>query len=148
MGLRDRIDISEEEIEAVYKERFPARESFKLRHILVKVDETTTDEAAKAAATDIHTKLLDGASFDDMVRQHSQDTTSKESGGNLGTFATGELIPELAKAVAPLATGEFSEPVKTAAGYHIVLMDSRDTEDPPPLSTVRDQIRNFERAGR
>jgi parvulin-like peptidyl-prolyl isomerase len=142
-GLRDRISVSEEEIEAVYKERFPARKTFTLRHILIKLDETVTDEAAKTTAEDIHARLKAGASFDEMVRQHSQDSSSRDSGGSLGTFAEGELIPELDKAVAPLATGEISEPVKTAAGYHIVLMESRDKEDPPPLSTVRDQIQNF-----
>jgi parvulin-like peptidyl-prolyl isomerase len=146
VGLRDQMSTSDEEIEKVYQERFPPRESFKLSHILVKVDEGATEtetEAAKTLAADIHTKLKDGASFNDMVRQHSQDVSSKDSGGSLGTFAEGELIPELEKAVLPLATGEFSSPVKTAAGYHIVLLESRDTKDPPPLSTVRDQIRNF-----
>jgi parvulin-like peptidyl-prolyl isomerase len=146
ISLRDQVSVSEEEIENVYQERFPARESFRLSHILVKVDEGATDaetEAAKSLASNIHTKLKDGASFDDMVRQHSQDTTSKDAGGSLGTFQQGELIPELEKAVLPLAAGEFSGPVKTAAGYHIVLLESRDTKDPPPLNTVIDQIRNL-----
>jgi peptidyl-prolyl cis-trans isomerase SurA len=145
-ALRDKINISDEEIEKIYQERFPARESFKLSHILVKADAGATDtetEAAQTLATDIHTKLQSGASFDDMVRQYSQDASSKDSGGSLGTFAEGELIPVLENAVLPLAPGEFSSPVKTASGYHIVLLESRDSEDPPPLNTVRDQIRNF-----
>ena len=145
-GLQDQLNISEEETEKVYQERFPARENFTLSHILVKVDEGATETesgAAKTLAMDIHTRLKEGASFGEMVRQHSQDTTSKDTGGSLGTFQQGELIPVLENAVLPLAPGEFSGPVKTAAGYHIVLLESRDSEDPPPLSTVRDQIRNF-----
>ena len=151
VALRDQVTISEEEIEKIYQERFPARENFKLNHILIKAGDGATEteiDNARKTAEEVHSLLAGGASFDDMVRQHSQDSSTKDSGGSLGTFKTGELIPELEDAVRPLAVGEFSRPVKTAAGFHIVLLKSRDTEDPPPLNTVRDKIRNFLMAGK
>ncbi|MDF1536293.1 MAG: peptidylprolyl isomerase [bacterium] len=148
-ALRDRLNVSEGEIDQLYRQSFPAVETVTLRHILLKVDKEATDteaEAVKNGAVEIYRQLQGGASFDAMVRRHSGDASSLDTGGRLGTFHKGELIPELETAVTNLAAGEVSEPVRTAAGFHIVLVESRDTEDPPPMNTVRDQLLNRLRA--
>jgi peptidyl-prolyl cis-trans isomerase SurA len=143
VALRDKMIISEEEIDKLYRKNYPAIETFALRHILFTVKEGAGDaevNEVKSRAAGVMEQLREGASFEAMVRQHSRDSSSVDTGGKLGTFRTGELIPELEKAVVPLAVGEVGGPVKTAAGFHIVLVESRDTEDPPPLNTVRDEL--------
>ncbi len=144
-ALRNKVSVSEEEINQLYRETYPPRETYELRHILFKVDKSASEEDAltvKRQADKILGEIQAGALFDAMVRQHSQDSSSVEKGGQLGTFRSGELIPELENAMLSLATGEVGGPVRTPAGYHFVLLQSRGTEEPPPLITVRDQLQS------
>ena len=144
-ALRNKVSVSEEEIVKLYQETYPPRETYELRHILFKVDKGDSEEDAlpvKRQADKVLGEIQAGALFDAMVRQHSQDTSSVEKGGQLGTFHSGELIPELENAVLELAVGETGGPVRTSAGYHIVHLQSRRTEEPPPLITVRDQLQS------
>jgi peptidyl-prolyl cis-trans isomerase SurA len=144
-ALRNKVTVSEEDIVKLYQETYPSRETYELRHILFKVDKGASEEDAlsvKRQADKVLGEIQAGAPFDAMVRQHSQDTSSVEKGGQLGTFRSGELIPELENAVLALAAGETGGPVRTPAGYHIVHLQSRGTEEPPPLITVRDQLQS------
>ncbi len=144
-ALRNKVSVSEEEIDQLYQETYSPREIYELRHILFKVDKDASEEdtlTVKRQADKVLEEIQAGAPFDAMVRQHSQDPSSVEKGGRLGTFRSGELIPELENAVLALAAGETGGPVRTSAGYHIVLLQTRGTEEPPPLTTVRDQLQS------
>lgn len=82
------------------------------RHILV-ADETT--------ARDVLSRLNAGESFEQLAREYSRDVQTRENGGDLGFFYADILtVPELAEVAFNLSINEFSEPVETILGYHIV----------------------------
>lgn len=70
-------------------------------------------------ANDLLKKLADGKSFEDLARDFSQ-CPSGNSGGDLGEFGKGMMVPSFEKAAFALNVGEISSPVKTQFGYHLI----------------------------
>jgi peptidyl-prolyl cis-trans isomerase C len=88
------------------------------RHILV----DTSQEAER-----ILTQLQAGADFATLAQAYSQDTSTRENGGDLGFFPRGILLaPEVEDVAFALQPGQFSNVVQSALGYHIVQVVERD----------------------
>jgi len=88
------------------------------RHILV--DNPTEAERILA-------QLQAGADFAALATSYSQDSSTRESGGDLGFFPRGILIaPEVEDAAFALQPGQFSGVVTSPLGYHIVQVIERD----------------------
>jgi peptidyl-prolyl cis-trans isomerase C len=85
------------------------------RHILVPSKETCEDLKAKIQA---------GEDFADLARQHSQCPSGK-SGGDLGEFGPGRMVPEFDKVVFSAPVGEVQGPVRTQFGWHLLEVTSR-----------------------
>ena len=86
------------------------------------VDEVTASHilvAEETLAKEILEKLKAGANFEDMAAQYGTDGT-KDTGGSLGTFGRGDMVPEFEEPTFALEPGELSEVVKTEFGYHII----------------------------
>jgi len=90
------------------------------RHILV----DTVEEARS-----LHAQLEAGADFVALARAHSQDTSTRENGGDLGYFPRGILVAsEVEEAAFSLQPGQFSDVVSSTLGYHIVQVVERDPD--------------------
>lgn len=103
---------------------------YRASHILVESEE----EALKLVE-----QLADGANFAKLAQDHSTGP-SGPSGGDLGWFGEGMMVPEFEQAVVALQPGETSSPVQSQFGWHVIqLVDVRD-KAVPPLEEIRDQI--------
>jgi parvulin-like peptidyl-prolyl isomerase len=81
-------------------------------------------------ATAVENLLKSGEDFATVASQYSTDTTTKQSGGDLGWLPQGILIPELDQAAFSLAEGNVSEPIVTTNGYYIVKVTGIDNNKP------------------
>jgi peptidyl-prolyl cis-trans isomerase SurA len=90
------------------------------RHVLVRINDTTTEAQAKAKAETLRARIAGGAKFEDVVKESSEDLGTQGKGGDLGWFTQDEFGPEFGGAVAALTDNEVSQPIHTTAGYHIV----------------------------
>ena len=86
------------------------------RHILVETEE---------ACEDLKSRIADGADFGALAREHSKCPSGKQ-GGDLGSFGRGAMVPEFDQVVFSAPVGEVQGPVKTAFGYHLLEVTSRD----------------------
>jgi peptidyl-prolyl cis-trans isomerase SurA len=94
---------------------------YQARHILIRTAEDGSDDAAvKARLETLRARVAGGADFAQLAAQNSQDTGSKDSGGDLGWFARDDFGPDFGGQVAALGDGQVSAPFKTQAGWHIV----------------------------
>jgi peptidyl-prolyl cis-trans isomerase C len=138
---------SDADIQAFYKEHEKEWTEAKGRHILVRFEgsrvparegqKDLTDEQALAKAKELRAKIVAGAKFEDIAKAESDDVGSGENGGDLGTFGPGQMVEEFDKIAFDVPVGQLSEPVKTAFGYHLILIESRDAKK---LDEVKPQI--------
>jgi len=90
-------------------------------HILIKFDPSEKDlQISKAQADSIYSLLVAGADFAEMAREHSDDVSTAQQGGDLGWYASDNLFEQFKIVVANHEAGEIAEPVKSQYGYHIV----------------------------
>lgn len=96
----------------------------KVAHILVRLTREANEQqqaAAKAKADSIYKALKNGADFATLAKELSQDPGTAKDGGELPWIVKGQTIKEFEAAAWALKDNELSEPVKTAAGWHIIL---------------------------
>ena len=99
------------------------------RHILIRVNGTTSEAAAKAKIDTIAARLKGGAEFAQVAREESQDLNSQAKGGDLGWFLPEQFGTQFGGQISALADGQVSEPFRTDAGWHIVQrVASRQTD--------------------
>ncbi len=89
---------------------------YQARHILVRGD----DAAARARIDELRARVAGGSDFAAVARESSDDTVTRDAGGDLGWFAHDDFGPQFGDQVAGLQDGEVSAPFRSQAGWHIV----------------------------
>lgn len=87
-----------------------------------------TEAEALQKAKDIKAKLAAGAKFAEVAQAESDDTGSGANGGDLGAFTKGRMVPEFEKAAFSQPIGVVGDPVKTQFGYHLILVEKRQSK--------------------
>ena len=118
-------------------------------HIFFRLSTTATmqeQERVRQRADSVFRALQAGADFGALARQLSQDPRSAAHGGVLGWMQPGQTFVEFEEAAYALQPGQFSRPVLTPEGYHVILMKERKQLE--PFSQLKDMIvRSFEQQG-
>ncbi|MBK8017716.1 MAG: peptidylprolyl isomerase [Betaproteobacteria bacterium] len=110
----------------------PDAKEFKARHILVKKE---------ADAKAILAQLKKGAKFEDLAKKKSEDSGSKNKGGELDWTDGNNMVKPFAEAMRGLKKGETTaKPVQTQYGYHIIRIDDVRAITFPPFEEVKDQV--------
>ena len=117
--LKD-VKITEDDAKKFYdehtKEYFTEPAKIHASHILVSDDATSNDIITK-----IQADLKNGVSFDELAKKYSIEPGAASTGGDLGEFPRGVMVPEFEKTAFALKnSGDISEPVKTKFGWHII----------------------------
>ncbi|MCF8306167.1 MAG: peptidylprolyl isomerase [Ignavibacteriales bacterium] len=113
--------IEKELVEPALKELYDKKKlEFRVSHIMLKAD-TAGSTFWKDFADTLIGRINNGASFDKLAMEYSQDQFSKASGGDIYYITAGQIIPEFEKAVFATEAGQiYPTPVKTNYGYHII----------------------------
>lgn len=143
------IDVTDEKIQEEYENNKSLynNEEVKASHILLStLDEKGNDMPEekqieiKAKIDNIYNQLLNGADFVAMAKEYSEDG-SASSGGDLGFFPRGVMVPEFEDAAFSLEVGQISQPVKSKFGYHIIKVTDKKSEDIND-EEVKDLVKN------
>jgi peptidyl-prolyl cis-trans isomerase SurA len=111
----------------------------RVRHILVKVNEITSESDAKAKVERIKERIDLGAKFDEQAKLNSEDGSAAK-GGELGWISPGDTVPDFEAAMGRLKVGELSAPIRTNFGWHLIEVEERRTQD-ITTERQRDQAR-------
>ena len=117
--------VTEEALQEAYDARYADAEpvfEWNASHLLVE----TEDEALAAKK-----RVTDGEEFADVARDVSTGP-SGPSGGRLGWFGTGRMVPAFEAATAELEIGQVSDPVQTQFGWHVIILN--ETREQPPVT--------------
>jgi peptidyl-prolyl cis-trans isomerase SurA len=101
------------------------------RHILASTRNGTSEAAAKAKIDRVYALLQDGASFESLATEFSDDPGSAANGGDLGWFNRGEMVPKFEQLAFESEPNQVSEPFNTQFGWHILeVLDQELTDNP------------------
>jgi peptidyl-prolyl cis-trans isomerase C len=127
-------DLRSSALKAYYEthlEAFRTDPRVHLRHIVVR----TRAEAEAAEA-----ELRAGGEFAAIARARNVDAT-RDKGGDLGWIEPAVLSKTFREAVTPLAAGQTSAIVPSAAGFHLLHADAIDAGAAPPFDQITEQVR-------
>jgi len=139
-------DVTDEEVKTYYDAHKTTPEwqtapQIRARHILFAVDEALTGDARKAAleaarkkAAAAQAAVARGEKFENVARTFSEDTATRETGGDLGTFAKGTYHEALERPAFSMKAGQVSQPIETPAGLHILKVEEVLPSRPRGLS--------------
>lgn len=129
-ALGEDVDVSDADVEAFYEENRGTRyDRVRASHILVPTREEADAALSRARA---------GEDFAVLARELSQDPGSAQSGGDLGEFTRGRLVPEFEEAAFGANVGDLVGPIQTEFGWHVIKVTARTN---PTLEEVREEIR-------
>jgi peptidyl-prolyl cis-trans isomerase SurA len=121
--LQPSVIVSNDEVEEVV-DRIAASRGNTRRHvseIFLAVDTAVDKSRVRANAERLFEQLRAGANFGALARQFSESAAAAR-GGDLGWVQEGQLSEELDQALARMAPGQLSRPIRTIGGFHILLL--------------------------
>ncbi len=138
-----KVRVSDEDALTEYYRRAPGAkrnfEEFSLSHIFFDPKKTTA-EAALERARAAKKRLEAGEPFDELAGKVSEDPNFS-AGGFLGTFKTGEFLPEVEAAVSALSEGQVTDVIKSKLGFHIVKLTKRTFTSNPEFEREKDRLK-------
>lgn len=129
---------------AQHLDTFRRPEQVRARHILLKVPAGATPEQeaqARTRADALLAELQQGANFDALATQHSEDTASAAQGGDLGYFPRNQMVKPFEEVAFTLPPGQVSAPVKTQFGWHILRVEDKREEAVKPLEEAAVEVK-------
>ncbi|MCD6595166.1 peptidylprolyl isomerase [bacterium] len=118
-------EVSDEELRKFYDDykdslgEYP--EQIELSAILISLpSDSIIFEQTRKVAQKIYDTLVSGIEFNRAVQNFSQDEITMKDNGELGEFSIDDLPQNFKNAIDKLKTGEYSKPVKSEKGYHIL----------------------------
>ena len=129
------VRVTDAELERFYeenKERFRTGETVSASHILVDSEEKIGEIRAAIASGEM--------TFAEAAKKFSS-CPSGQSGGALGTFGHGQMVPEFDQAAFALEVGVLSEPIKTQFGWHLIVVTEKKEDSAVAFEDVKEQLR-------
>ncbi len=146
--IKDKVTVIEDDIKKYYDEHtdfFRVIEMVRVQHILLSIPPNaseTTIEGVNKNTRELVERINSGEDFGKLAGIYSQGA-SAASGGDMGWFKRGEIIPFLETVVFDLEVGEVSGVIKSPLGLHMIkLMDKKEGEV-RPFEGVKDEIRRI-----
>jgi peptidyl-prolyl cis-trans isomerase D len=143
--LSQRAGVSEQDLRAYYNDhidRYRIQNRAHVSRIMFKtVGKTDAEiEEIRKKAEGLQKKAKSGAKFEDLAKQNSEDSTSKDAGGDLGWIVQGQTVPEFERAAFSLPKGSISDLVKVPYGFEIIKVIDREEARTQSFEEVRGQI--------
>ncbi|WP_218352241.1 peptidylprolyl isomerase SurA [Alteromonas lipotrueiana] len=105
-------------------------EEVNARHILIKPSIILSEEKAKQMLSNFRQQVIDGdAEFSALAKEHSDDPGSALKGGKLGWADPNMYVPAFKEALANLEPGEYSKPIRSTHGWHLIQLEDRRLDD-------------------
>ncbi|MBR7198419.1 peptidylprolyl isomerase [Pseudomonas sp. CFBP13508] len=137
----DQVAVKDEDLQAAYqKEIANLSEQRRAAHILIEVNDKTTEAQAKAKIEEVQARLAKGEKFEALAKEFSQDPGSANNGGDLGYAGPGVYDPAFEKALYSLSKDQVSEPIRTDFGYHLIKLLGVEAPEVPTLASLKDKL--------
>jgi parvulin-like peptidyl-prolyl isomerase len=147
IAVRAKVAVSDDDIKRYYDQnlrQLGADRKVRASHIFLAIPEGATNaeaEQVRKSAADLVRQARNGADFAKLAKEHSQDSATRQEGGDLGYFGRGMLPPAVEEIVFAMDPGEVRGPVRAERGFHIIKLVDRQDEKARTYEEVKDQLR-------
>ena len=117
-----------EQYRKAHADTLPSKISISQINIKVSPSQETLTETM-ARISRVEKELEEGGDFAELARIYSEDPGTAASGGDLGCFELGMLMPEFEKAALELKPEQISHPVRTRHGFHLIRLHEKREEE-------------------
>ena len=146
-----KVSLSDADVKKYYDEhpaRFEQPEQVRASHILIGTRDPGTNaelteeqkKAKRKLADDLLKRARAGEDFVKLVKEFSDDTGSKDNGGEY-TFPRGQMAPEFEAAAFSLGTNQISDVIATQFGYHIIKLNEKIAAKKIELAKISDDLK-------
>lgn len=130
-----------EEYYRLNPDQFMSPKSWNVTHLLLKTDTRGEDETMTLAEEYLDRARAAPEEFDEMVMQYSEDPNVESRKGHIRGARIGQMVKPFEEALKALSVpGEFSEPVVTVHGVHIIRLNSFTPSRQRPFEEVRGRL--------
>jgi len=140
------LDVSADEVKQYYESHpqdFTPPERVILSEISLSTEGKNPDEfdAVRKKVEGLRSSVLNGDDFHQVAAMYSQGSTAKD-GGNLGTFAKGQLAPQIEAIVFQTGKGQLTEVIQTRTGFEFFKVEDHLPSALQPMEQVEATIRS------
>ncbi len=125
--------ITDEDVSAYYSEHpeaFLEDDRVSLSYVMIPKQPSVADsQRVVRQIEELYDQLVNGADFETLARDFSEDTSNASEGGDLGFFGRNAMVPEFEAAAFETPAGTVSQPVKTEYGWHIIKVEETAVRD-------------------
>ncbi|ROM75752.1 peptidylprolyl isomerase [Pseudomonas brassicacearum] len=143
---------SEDELKQAYdagKANWTAPALYRVSQIFLAATEPQTVEAVRRQALELSKKAqASPAEFAALASRYSQERGSAERGGDSGYQPLQQFVPPVRETVARMKVGAVSDPVQSAAGFHVIKLTEQQPARDATLEEVRERLTQALRAQR
>ena len=145
--VRPRVSVTEDELRALYQKnlrKLGVETQVRLRDIVRIIPPAASPsvvEDQEALITDLARRIKEGEDFAKLAAEYSEDSLTKENGGDLGYVGSGKLPLAIERIAFDLEPGSVSEPIRTEDGFHLIKVEDRKESAARPFDDVKEQLR-------
>jgi len=119
------VEVTDDQLQQAY-DKARAEAPREVSHILVTFGDERTEQEARDRLAEVQAKLKQGEDFSALAREYSDDQSSADKGGDLGTIQKGFFGDEFDNAAFSLDPGQVSKVVQTQYGLHLIKVTGVD----------------------
>jgi len=145
IAVGSKINVGDSEVQSYYDRHMKsANVQVRASHIFVAIpedaDNATVLEREKLAKS-LLARAQQGEDFAKLAREYSEDSGTRNEGGDLGFIGRDILPKPLEELVFSMRVGEVRGPVRADRGFHVIKLVDKRTKEAKPFADVQDEIR-------
>ncbi len=145
IAVGSKINVGDSEVQSYYDRHMKsANLQVRASHIFIAIpenaDNATVLEREKLAKS-LLARAQSGEDFAKLAREYSEDSGTRNEGGDLGFIGRDILPKPLEELVFSMKVGDVRGPVRADRGFHVIRLVDRRTKEAKPFADVQDEIR-------
>jgi len=145
--LGEKVQVTDQELQDTYEKQkfqFVQPAEVKIAHIMLNftgLDDASQNKTKEEAKALLEKVKAPGADFASLAKEFSQDTDTKDKGGELPWMSFSPWGPPFDQVIMAAQIGLLPEPVRSYKGYHIVKLIDKHPQRTKPFEEVKEQLR-------
>jgi peptidyl-prolyl cis-trans isomerase SurA len=145
IAVGSKINVGDSEVQSYYDRHMKsANVQVRASHIFIAIpedaDNATVLEREKLARS-LLARVQKGEDFAKLAREYSEDSGTRNEGGDLGFIGRDILPKPLEELLFSMRVGEVRGPVRADRGFHVIKLVAKRTKEAKPFTEVQDEIR-------